>query len=412
MKYQLITFIARRLTQSFKKERFIRFTKGVALVSVMLGSMALIIALSVLEGFDNSLRENAAKFTSHIQFKTVRRQPFNADQPKFKNLTNAIPMVKAASPSIEREGLVRAFKTVEGVYIRGIDPLNEITGLKNNVVEGKFEFPSDTALHVIVGKKLARKLGITLGDSVLLTTLSEEANLEDSSEIPAPVFEYFTVSGIYETGMAQYDDVYMYVPFKTASRIFQFPENSATSYDVVLKNVNDAPEALRQIEDYVGYPFYGLTIFEIHGSMFAWIELQKQPIPIVLGLISIVAVFNVLTTLLISVVEKTHTIGILRSLGMPSGGILKIFVIQGISIGLVGTLAGCALGFMLCWLQDTFHIIRLQGEIYYLDTLPVAFKSIHYIIVITTSLLLSFLATLIPAWIAIRISPTRALVFK
>ena len=307
---------------------------------------------------------------------------------------------------------MRAFKTVEGVYIRGIYPENEITGLKNNIKEGSFSFPSDTAFNVILGRKLARKLGVKLGDSVLLTTLSEDANLEDSTAIPTPVFEYFTVSGIYETGMTQYDDIYMYIPFKTASRIFQFPENSATSYDVVLNNVNDAPEALKRIENYVGYPFYGMTIFEIHGSMFAWIELQKQPIPVVLGLISIVAVFNVLTTLLISVVEKTHSIGVLRSLGMPSSGILKIFVVQGISIGLIGTLSGCALGFFFCWLQDTFHIIHLQGDIYFLDTLPVAFKAVHYIIVISTSLLLSFLATLVPAWIAVRISPVRALVFK
>ena len=145
--------------------------------------------------------------------------------------------------------------------------------------------------------------------------------------------------------------------------------------------------------------------------MFAWIELQKKPIPIVLGLISIVAVLNVLTMLLISVVEKTHSIGILRAIGMQRRDIMRVFILQGVGVGAAGTFAGCGLGYLICALQYWFKIIHLEGDVYFVDVLPIAFSIWHLVTVVGFSLLISLFATLIPAWIATRISPVQALRF-
>jgi lipoprotein-releasing system permease protein len=167
-----------------------------------------------------------------------------------------------------------------------------------------------------------------------------------------------------------------------------------------------------KIEDLLGYPFFCYTVFDLHSSMFAWIELQKAPIPLVLALISIVAVFNIITTLLITVVEKTHSIGIFKALGMKSKDILLIFVFQGVFIGLMGTLTGCSLGFLACLLQKTYGIIKLQGDIYFLDTLPMQISLWHYAVVGSLSIILSFISSFIPASIAVRVNTIKAIRFK
>jgi len=168
-------------------------------------------------------------------------------------------------------------------------------------------------------------------------------------------------------------------------------ENSANSLDIILYDINKAQQIAGKIEKSLGYPFYVYTVFDLHSSVFAWIELQKEPIPLVLGLISIVAVFNIITVLLITVVEKTYSIGILRALGMSRKNIIKIIA------GLI---------------QKSYKIVSLEGEMYFLDALPIKFELWHFAIVISTALLLSFFATLIPSFIAAKIQPVKALRFK
>jgi len=224
-----------------------------------------------------------------------------------------------------------------------------------------------------------------------------------------PDISRFKINGIYETGMAKYDDMVIYIPFGKAASIFRIPEGSTLAYDIMLKDVSMVKPVLKALEEELGYPYYGLTVFDIHGSMFAWIELQKEPIPIVLGLISIVAVFNILTILLVTVVEKTKTIGILRTLGLRNRDIMSLFVFQGTKIGLYGTLIGSAIALLFCILQSQFHLIHLPGEIYFVDSLPVDINPLHYLIVIGTAVSLSFLATLIPSFIAVRVNTITAL---
>ena len=227
-----------------------------------------------------------------------------------------------------------------------------------------------------------------------------------------PDIEKFRLKGIYETGMAQYDDIYVYIPFKKSASFFKMPENRASSIDIMLYDVNEAPAVAKNIEELLGYPYFCYTVYDLHKAIFTWIEYQKAPIPLVLGLISIVAVLNIITILLITVVEKTHSIGILRAIGMKKSGIISIFVFQGTTIGLIGTLTGCSLGFFLCWLQLHFSIIKLDGSVYFLDTLPIKLSLWHYEIVISISILLSVLATFIPSFIASKISPIRAIRFR
>ncbi len=406
--FQLIKYLSQRLSQSAKRQRFLNFSRMVALVSVVLGSIALLVSLAVLSGFDNALHEKAIRFTSHIKLFAYNREPLPDYQKTIENIKFKFPEIEAVAPVIEREGLIRSKTYIEGIVIRGIKTDLDITHQRNNIIAGQFDFSNDNAKEIIIGKRLAKKLNVSVGDSIIVYAMREER----LGAMTYPDISRFKINGIYETGMAKYDDMVIYIPFGKAASIFRIPEGSTLAYDIMLKDVSMVKPVLKALEEELGYPYYGLTVFDIHGSMFAWIELQKEPIPIVLGLISIVAVFNILTILLVTVVEKTKTIGILRTLGLRNRDIMSLFVFQGTKIGLYGTLIGSAIALLFCILQSQFHLIHLPGEIYFVDSLPVDINPLHYLIVIGTAVSLSFLATLIPSFIAVRVNTITALRFR
>ena len=380
----------------------------VALLSVMLGSLALLVSLSVLSGFDKALHEKAIRFTSHIKLFAYNREPLPDYKNTIENMKFKFPEIKAVAPVIEREGLIRSKSYIEGIVIRGIKTELDITHQRDNIIAGKFDFSNVNAKEIILGKRLADKLSINVGDSIIIYAMREK----ELGSMKYPDISRFKVRGIYETGMAKYDDMIIYIPFGRAASIFRVPEGATLAYDIMLKDVSMVKPILKALEQELGFPYYGLTVFDIHGSMFAWIELQKEPIPIVLGLISIVAVFNILTILLVTVVEKTKTIGILRTLGLRNRDIISLFILQGTKIGLYGTLIGSAIALLFCILQSQFHLIHLPGEIYFVDSLPVDINLLHYLIVIGTAVLLSFFATLIPSFIAVRVNTIAALRFR
>ncbi len=405
---QLIKYISERLSHSAKRQRFLNFSRMVALISVMLGSVALLISLAVLSGFDKALHEKAIRFTSHIKLFAYNREPLPDYEKTMATMKFKFPEIEGVAPIIEREGLVRSKTYIEGVVIRGVKTEFDITRQRDNIIAGEYEFSDDKAKEIVIGGRLAKKLSVKVGDSIVVYAMRELTG----GEMTFPDISRFKITGIYETGMAKYDDMIVYIPFGTAASIFRVPEGSTLAYDIMLKDVSLVEPVLKGLEEEFGYPYYGLTVFDIHGSMFAWIELQKEPIPIVLGLISIVAVFNILTILLVTVVEKTKTIGILRTLGFRDRDIISVFIFQGVKIGLAGTLLGAAIALLFCILQINFQLIRLPGEIYFVDALPIDIDIVHYFIVIGTALTLSFLATLIPSFIAVRINTISALRFR
>ena len=400
-------FIARRYANPRNSKRFLSFVSVIALISVALGSTALIISLAVLDGFERELRENSVKFTSHIQIQAFGQQPLKNYPSIVGFLPTRVPDIASVSAFISQEGIIRSSDYLDGVMIKGILSATDVSALRSNIVRGRFAFSGENAYEIVVGQTLARKLNIDTGGSLIIYSITGEPSL-----LNPPIVEEFRVVGIYATGMTAYDDLYVYIPFDTAAELISLPEGTATGFDVMVKDISRIEETAENIQEALGYPYYPRTVYEMYGAMFAWIELQKKPIPVILGLISIVAVFNIVATLLMLVVEKIHSIGVLRSLGMKRSGILRIFLSQGLILGAIGTLSGCLLGFAVCWLQATYKIISLKGEIYFLDAVPIEFSVWHYAVVIGVSMFFCFLATLIPSFIASRIRPLRALQFR
>lgn len=408
MKISPIKFISQKFAKSTGKRRFAGFARYIAFGSVLLGTVALILSLSILEGFDIKLRQTAVSFTSHISVKTFNREPIRDEENVEQLITTHFKSVKSIMPIIEREGIIKSKSYTEGVLFRGIDPARDITGMKKYVLNGAFTFSDSNAREMILGSRLAKKLNVGTGDTILIFAI------EESYKYSAPKTRIgkFKIQAIYRSGMAQYDDMVTYIPFNTAREFFNMPEGSAGTIEVMLNDISKAENVGKGIESMLRYPFFSLTVFDIHRPIFAWIELQKEPIPIVLGLISIVAVLNIITTLLILVVEKTRSIGVLRAMGMKSRDIVAIFLYQGVKIGASGTVAGSIIAWVLCLIQQKYEIIKLKGEIYFLDALPIDISVWHYVIVISITIALAALATLIPAIVASKVSPVKALRFK
>jgi lipoprotein-releasing system permease protein len=359
----------------------------------------------VLEGFDAELHENTARFTSHVTIAGADRVTLPHTKEIVRDLPAKFHEIASINPVIEKECLVKSETLTEGVMLRGVNSSSYASDVKNRIKSGSFDF-SAGAKDIVISKRLADKMKVSVGSRVTVFTVRE------TSDGMEPDAARFNVTGIYSTGMAKYDDAIVFADFSTAEKLFRIDSNNSTGFEVYLKDMNRAPAMARAFTDYLGYPYYGVSMQEQGAAMFSWIELQKKPIPIVLGLISIVAVLNIITSLLLTIVEKTHSIGILRALGLKSRQIVSVFMFKGVSLTLAGSAVGCGIALLFCWLQINYGIISLDGDIYFIDKLPVRIELIHYVIVLVSSNILGLLATLAPAAVSVKITPIRAIRFK
>ncbi|MFM8457219.1 MAG: ABC transporter permease, partial [Ignavibacteria bacterium] len=270
-------------------------------------------------------------------------------------------------------------------------------------------FTNDSVREIIIGERLALAMNMNSGDTAIITSMISDST---SSTVPLPVTQKFRIIGLYKTGMSQYDELYVFLPRKTLSQLLGTSHDTKSHYELMVKSGYDINAIGEEMQEQVPYPLFVQTVYDLHAGMFHWIELQKEPIPIVLSLIGIVAIMNILTSLLIIVIEKTRSIGILQSLGMKPLSIMMIFSFQGIALGVFGIMLGCIGSFMLCTIQQKYGVITLNADLYFIDTLPISMKAWHYYLVGGSALLLSLLSTIIPAFIASRISPTKAILFR
>ena len=220
-----------------------------------------------------------------------------------------------------------------------------------------------------------------------------------------PKYKRFVVTGLFETGMNEYDGNLAYISIPMAQDLFKL-DDMVTGLQVRVRNFYKSEHIAREIEEIVGSPFYAVDWSERHKNLFGWMTLEKYGMSIVVGLIVAVAAFNIVTTLIMLVIEKRRDIAILKSMGANRSQVMKIFMFQGTLLGFVGTMAGTALGFTLCWLQQTFDIVAIPGEIYFINSLPIDMRAIEFVIVAVASVVIAFLATLYPSRRAARLFPS------
>jgi lipoprotein-releasing system permease protein len=381
----------------------------IAAAGVALGVAALVVTLSILSGFEKTLTTNLLGFTSDVEITSPNNRPIPYGPHTTEFLQKKVPEIRTMTPYVEREAIVRSSHGISGIVMRGIDPSDTSVIAKKRIVRGHdFGASTDTLPPLLISTGLAQELRLDVGKTVFALRMNER--LRSREDILANLRQ-FRVIGLYSTGMTQYDNAIAFTTLAAAQSFNGFSSTQVSGYDVKVGSITQADAVTRKINSVLRYPFFARSVYDIYPTIFAWIDLQKKPIPIILGLIILVATFNVVSTLLLIVIEKTHSIGVLKTLGATMRGISRIFVTEGMTIAMVGTLLGDVIAFLLCTLEAHYHFFKLRAEIYFMSSVPVSIEWQHYAIVSGIALVLALAASFIPARIAARMQPLDALRF-
>ncbi len=401
-------FISKKYTLNRKDSKFITFISTISILGIALGVATLIIALSILKGFANTLTTKIIDFDSHISINSYQTvlPDYHIELLDLKNKLSG--PVQSINPFVSKLAIISSGKLKEGVNIKGIRSADKWNGIKSNLIEGSFDLNDSTPPSIVIGKKLANKLFVKIGDKVTLFGLN--ADKIPTPENP-PNIESFIVTGIFESGMAEYDDLNAYVSLKSAQELFNLGDK-ITGYDIKVKNISRIDSLTNYLTKILGYPYNVKSIYQTHRNIFTWIELQKKPIPIILALIIIVAAFNIIGTLLMIVLEKTNSVGVLKSLGAKKNQIISIFLYQGIFLALVGIITGNILAYILSYLQLHFNIISIPSSVYMMSTVPILLSANTFLLVSAITFMLCIIASVVPGVIAAKIKPISAIRFN
>jgi lipoprotein-releasing system permease protein len=400
------SLIASRYLHSKHNDGFVSFVTTIGILGVALGTATLIIALSVLGGFEREITEKVVGFTSHMQVLGFQNQPLKDYERNARMIEDSIPLVKAVAPFVSREALIRSKENVDGILLKGLDPLNDVSMTRKFIVAGKYDISKKEGApsNIVLGKRLAVRLGVEVGSKV---TVFGIGRLIEQGQYKVM---QFLVSGIYESGMTEYDDVYAFTSLADAQSLFVMGD-AVSGYDIMVTRMDSVEAVSDRAQALLGYPHYCRTVFQTYRNIFSWIDMQKKPIPLILGLIIVVATVNIIGTLLMMVLGKTKDIGVLMSLGATRMGIMKIFLRQGLTIAVTGAAIGNVFALVVCLAQMKFRFFSLPSDIYFMSSVPILLRPNYFVVVTMISVVLCLLSSIIPARLASRLHPVNALRF-
>jgi lipoprotein-releasing system permease protein len=395
-------FIASKYFRSNRKDAsFLSFIKIMAILGVAIGSAGLLIALSVVHGFKSTIENKIIGFGTHITIETFASMPVYRADTLMTWLQQA-PEVQDSQPVIYGQGMIQVRNQIEGTFIKGVPESGDLSDIRNYITSGTYDLSelSDGIHGLVLGSRLARNLGADLGDPVFLYAIK---GVPTSSNLPE--IQRFELTGIYETGIDQFDDVLIIIPIQQARTLFQMPEPSATQIDIRVTDINAIQTVDDWLTDHIDFPYVNISLYTRYNNIFAWINLQEQTIPLVIGVMIIVAAFNLIGTVLMMVLERVSDIGALKMMGAKDIQIRRIFISEGLLVGAIGLIIGIVIAVSFNWLQGTYELIPLSQDNYYMSTAPVEPHLSDFIWVSGVTMLLCYIASWIPARVASRLNP-------
>lgn len=404
-------FIGRRYLRAKQKQAFISLITILSISGVAVGVMALIVVIAVMSGFESDLKSRILGGQSHVVL--MRYGGTISDYRRVIKDVEKTPGVEAATPFIYTQIMLRSSSGISGAVLRGVDPESAGRVIKSldsisfqdgsNVSQGqkkKIALPG-----IILGKELAKNIGVSKGDMVFL--ISPRGTLSPIGHIPA--MRRFKVTGFFESGMYEFDGSFAYINIVDAQKMLRMGD-TVTGIEVRVKDIYQAKNISERIVKQLGFPFWAKDWMQMNKNLFSALKLEKTVMFVILALIVLVAAFNIASTLIMMVMGKKKDIAILKAMGATDRSIRKIFVFQGMVIGMIGTILGVCLGFILCTLLKRYNIIELTGDIYYFTTtLPVKLEILDVFLIVAATMVVCFFATLYPAHQASKFHPVEAI---
>ena len=408
----LSVYIGARYPRAKRRNHFISFISMTSMLGVALGVAALITVLSVMNGFEKELRERILGMTSHA-FVTGSDGTL-ADWEKAEVLIEGFPRVINTAPFVEGQAMLNQGSRVRGTQIRGVDPSLEpkVSSIGDKIIQGRFDSLQPGSYGIILGKDLAIAMGVGTGDKI--TVITPHVTPTPAGVIPR--LKRLTVSGVFEIGMYEYDSALAIMNIEDAANLFRIP-GKVTGLRLQLDDVYQAPRITRELLQTLPAEYRAADWTYQHANFFRALKTEKTVMFVILMLIVAVAAFNIVSTLVMMVTDKYADIAILRTLGMSPRGIMGIFMVQGIVIGLIGTILGVIGGVILAlnvsniiaWIETILGYQFLPAEVYYISDLPSDLHWNDVTVIGITAFVLSILSTIYPSWRAAQVKPAEAL---
>lgn len=408
-------FIGQRYTHSRRRNRFISFISLASMLGILLGVMVLITVLSIMNGFEKELRDKILGVVSHVTVSGINGQL--ADWTAKIDGLKAQQHVIGAAPYVQKQVMLTNGNLMRGIVLQGIDPKlqSQVSDVNFKMLDGSFSSLVPRDYGIVLGVEVAAALGVIPGDKV--TVIVPQVQVTPAGILPR--LKRFTVTGIYQIGHPEYDGMTGFIELSDASRLFRLGDNVG-GIRLKLDDLFAAPAIGHELQTKLGGEFEVVDWSQEHGSFFRAVKTERVVMSLILGLVVLVALFNLVASLVMTVNDKAADIAILRTFGMDANRILRIFMIQGSIIGIFGTVVGVALGVWLSlnigtvipFLETTFGFKIFSADVFYISEIPSDMRWSNVIWIGAASLIASVLATIYPAWRASQIQPAESLRYE
>lgn len=380
----------------------------ISIIAIALGLIVMIVALSIVGGFQREIRNKVIGFGSHIQItsydsqNTYEASPISIEQDFYPNF-NAVDGIKHIQIYANKAGIIKTKEDIYGVVVKGIGDDFDWSFFNEKMVAGEsFVVSEQIDNSILLSNHIAIKMKLNVGDKMFLYFIQENGQLRPKD---------FIVKGIYQTGLEQFDNLYVIADIAHIQKRNGWDSNQVGGFEVLIDNYDELDEIGEYVYDNIDYSLHSTTVKEQHPDIFSWLDLQDYNVNIIILLMIVVAVINIVSALLILILERTNMIGILKALGMPNWNVRKIFLYNAVYLIVKGIIWGNVIGITLCLIQQYFGILTLPEESYYVSEVPIEMDFINILLLNVGTLAVCVLMLLIPSYVITKISPVKAIRF-